>query len=459
MLHGVVLLLPGEADALLLSGALDDARRGNGASAALLGARHHGEGLVHRLELASLEVGRLREHRARRLRVPEGHVPRARLREAPLALLGVRRRVDAALHHRATRRVVQHGDGGHQHAPRLQNARHLLRDARRPRPRVCASVAVRGIEHGVLERQVLQRRQNDGDGRPSPSVFFRFFVGAGTRDDAARDGVADRLTVVDGDDGFVFALRRELLGEHPRAAPEVKQRAVRLPETRVALATEHRARALVLGVDAREPGEEHAEHLAVQPVEEEARKRRLGQTHQAGGLLHERLADVVRGLGEFCVSDFTSKVPACRVFDVVGDVQVVVAHQAEKRQRRVHGRLRDGLGVVFVIPRGAIVLVGARARARPRTERGQRGEVRVLAPGRELGRGHRAGARRDRRLSAREARRDATRLDGNVNTAESASPRGGDVSEIAAARLEAREAREARDARGERRDGEDGHGG
>jgi len=216
----------------------------------------------------------------------------------------------------------------------------------------------------------------------------------------------------------------------------------------VSFATEHYTRALVLGVDAREPGEEHFEHLAVQPVEEEFRKRGFGQTHQPGGLLHQRLADVVRGLvgGVLCVPN----VERVDFRDVVGDVKVVVAHQSEKRRAL---RLRDGLGDSFVIPRGPIVLVGTRARARPRAERGERGEVRVLAPGRELGLGHRAGARRDRRRSAREAHRDATR---NVNTGESASPRGGDVSEIAAARLEARE---ARDARGERRDGEDGHGG
>ena len=224
-----------------------------------------------------------------------------------------------------------------------------------------------------------------------------------------RGGVARAFGIVDGDYRVVLALHRETLGEDARVTPEVQKRAVVPAEAAQARAPEHLARALVLGVDAREPGEEHAEHLPVQAVHEEARKRSLREAHQAGGLLDERLADVVPAERRFVFIE-TRRGLAASPFGFHLDLEILVAHQPEKR-RALKLSCRD----VLVLPRGATVLDGTRARARPRAERRQRGEVRVLAPGSELGRGHGAGVRRDRRRSARRGMRDATRR--VVNTA------------------------------------------
>ena len=94
-----------------------------------------------------------------------------------------------------------------------------------------------------------------------------------------RGGVARAFGIVDGDYRVVLPLHRETLGEDTRVTPEVQQRAVVSAEAAQARAPERLARALVLGLDAGEPGEEHAEHLPVQAVHEEARKRSLREAY------------------------------------------------------------------------------------------------------------------------------------------------------------------------------------
>ena len=84
----------------------------------------------------------------------------------------------------------------------------------------------------------------------------------------------------------------------------------------------------MLGVDAREPGEEHAEHLPIQAVHEEARKRSLREAQQAGGLLDERLADVVPA--ERRIGFIERRGLAASPFGF--HLEIVVAHQPEKRR-------------------------------------------------------------------------------------------------------------------------------